>query len=105
MLVREQPPVGDIPAGARRDKNRETSSAKGLAERWFFSPLPFVILQKGSAIMNKLAKSVRFVMLGCVLAVAPVSVVEAAPKKSFKVAWSIYVGWMPWGYAADTGIV
>ena len=30
---------------------------------------------------------------------------HAAPKKSFKVAWSIYVGWMPWGYAADTGIV
>lgn len=30
---------------------------------------------------------------------------EAAPKKDFKVAWSIYVGWMPWGYAKDTGIV
>lgn len=30
---------------------------------------------------------------------------EAAPKKQFKVGWSIYVGWMPWGYAADTGIV
>jgi len=29
----------------------------------------------------------------------------AAPKKDFKVAWSIYVGWMPWGYAADHGIV
>jgi NitT/TauT family transport system substrate-binding protein len=29
----------------------------------------------------------------------------AAPKKDFKVAWSIYVGWMPWGYAADSGIV
>ncbi len=30
---------------------------------------------------------------------------DAAPKTSFKVAWSIYVGWMPWGLAADTGIV
>jgi len=30
---------------------------------------------------------------------------DAAPKKDFKVGWSIYVGWMPWGYAADTGIV
>ncbi len=30
---------------------------------------------------------------------------EAQEKKDFKVAWSIYVGWMPWGYAADTGIV
>src|SRR5947209_18843174 len=34
-----------------------------------------------------------------------VSGVAAEPKKSFKVAWSIYVGWMPWGYAADAGIV
>jgi NitT/TauT family transport system substrate-binding protein len=30
---------------------------------------------------------------------------QAAEKKDFKVAWSIYVGWMPWGYASDTGIV
>lgn len=30
---------------------------------------------------------------------------HGAEKKNFKVAWSIYVGWMPWGYAADTGIV
>jgi NitT/TauT family transport system substrate-binding protein len=29
----------------------------------------------------------------------------AKEKKDFKVAWSIYVGWMPWGYAADSGIV
>ena len=29
----------------------------------------------------------------------------AAEKKDFKVAWSIYVGWMPWGFAADSGIV
>ncbi len=34
-----------------------------------------------------------------------VSTAQAAEKKDFKVAWSIYVGWMPWGYAADTGIV
>lgn len=29
----------------------------------------------------------------------------AEAKKDFKVAWSIYVGWMPWGYAMDHGIV
>lgn len=29
----------------------------------------------------------------------------AQEKTDFKVAWSIYVGWMPWGYAADEGIV
>ncbi len=29
----------------------------------------------------------------------------AEPKKEFSIAWTIYVGWMPWPYAADTGIV
>jgi NitT/TauT family transport system substrate-binding protein len=31
--------------------------------------------------------------------------VWAAPKKEFNVAWTIYVGWMPWPYAAESGIV
>ena len=39
------------------------------------------------------------------LALFTTAPVQAAPKKEFKVAWSIYVGWMPWGYAADHGIV
>lgn len=26
-------------------------------------------------------------------------------KDSFKICWSIYVGWMPWGYGAEEGIV
>ena len=30
---------------------------------------------------------------------------SAFARDSFKVAWSIYVGWMPWGYAADQGVV
>ena len=29
----------------------------------------------------------------------------AQQKSDFNVGWSIYVGWMPWGYAEDTGIV
>ena len=29
----------------------------------------------------------------------------AAEKKSFKIAWSIYVGWMPWPYAQESGIL
>ncbi len=29
----------------------------------------------------------------------------AAKKKEFNIAWSIYVGWMPWAYAAEHGIV
>ena len=29
----------------------------------------------------------------------------AGEKKDFKVCWSIYVGWMPWGYIQDSGIM
>ncbi|MBR1222517.1 ABC transporter substrate-binding protein [Bradyrhizobium sp. U87765 SZCCT0131] len=48
---------------------------------------------------------VRTFIAASAVAIAFVAPAEAAPKKDFKVAWSIYVGWMPWGYAADTGIV
>src|SRR5262245_43737197 len=37
------------------------------------------------------------------LAFAPLA--SAAEKTSFKVAWSIYVGWMPWDYAKQSGIL
>ena len=30
---------------------------------------------------------------------------HAAEKTSFNVAWSIYVGWMPWDYADRSGIL
>jgi NitT/TauT family transport system substrate-binding protein len=39
------------------------------------------------------------------LAAGTTSFAHAQEKAEFKVGWSIYVGWMPWGYAADTGIV
>lgn len=29
----------------------------------------------------------------------------ASARDSFKICWSIYVGWMPWAYGADKGIV
>ncbi len=35
-------------------------------------------------------------------AVAPIAAQE---KTEFKLAWSIYVGWMPWGYLEDSGIM
>jgi NitT/TauT family transport system substrate-binding protein len=30
---------------------------------------------------------------------------NAAPKTHFKVCWSIYAGWMPWGYLQDSGLM
>ena len=43
-----------------------------------------------------------------VLLVLPMFLLVTAPamaKDSFKVAWTIYVGWMPWDYANNAGIV
>ena len=47
-------------------------------------------------------------IVGLTLALALVAVQSpavAAEKKTFRIAWSIYAGWMPWGYAADSGIM
>jgi len=37
--------------------------------------------------------------------VLPSFAAQAEAKKDFKICWSIYVGWMPWGYVADSGIM
>ncbi len=44
------------------------------------------------------------------LAASVIALTAAAPalaqeKTDFRVAWSIYVGWMPWGYLEDSGIM
>mgnify|MGYP000213897942 CR=1 FL=1 len=51
---------------------------------------------------KKAGRSLSLLLLGAVLITQPVS---AAEKTSFKVAWSIYVGWMPWDYANQSGIL
>jgi NitT/TauT family transport system substrate-binding protein len=54
--------------------------------------------------MRKTSFLRTFIVAGSLLAVT-LGGAAAETKKSFKVGWSIYVGWMPWGYAADAGIV
>jgi len=54
--------------------------------------------------MRKPSLIYSLIIAGSIVALSAAGA-SAAPKKNFKVAWSIYVGWMPWGYAADTGIV
>src|SRR6186713_1524767 len=44
-------------------------------------------------------------LIACVATAATQSASAADAKKSFKVAWSIYVGWMPWDYANQSGIL
>ncbi|RAX37279.1 putative urea ABC transporter substrate-binding protein [Rhizobium tropici] len=55
--------------------------------------------------MQTFSKILSVTALSISLTLGLGSVASAAPKTSFKVAWSIYVGWMPWGYASDHGIV
>lgn len=40
-----------------------------------------------------------------VLALASPMAAQAEEKTDFSVCWSIYVGWMPWGYIEDSGIM
>jgi NitT/TauT family transport system substrate-binding protein len=46
-----------------------------------------------------------FIAAAVAVAACLVSTANAAVKKEFNVAWTIYVGWMPWPYAAEAGIV
>jgi NitT/TauT family transport system substrate-binding protein len=54
--------------------------------------------------MRTLFKLTTVALMAAGLFVAS-TVAEAAPKKDFKIAWSIYVGWMPWAYADTSGIL
>jgi NitT/TauT family transport system substrate-binding protein len=54
--------------------------------------------------MNIMKRLVSTLALAALLA-GGTTLAEAQQKTDFKVAWSIYVGWMPWGWAADNGIV
>src|ERR1700675_793303 len=50
-------------------------------------------------------KNMRAVMILLILAAGTVPPASAAERTSFNVAWSIYVGWMPWDYADQSGIL
>jgi NitT/TauT family transport system substrate-binding protein len=52
---------------------------------------------------SRLAAAAAALTLGLSLAFAAPA--QAAPKKDFKVCWTIYAGWMPWDYAARSGIM
>ncbi|HVJ52676.1 MAG TPA: putative urea ABC transporter substrate-binding protein [Aliidongia sp.] len=44
-------------------------------------------------------------LLALALVLATPFSAQAAPRQSFKLAWSIYAGWMPWPYADESGIL
>ena len=55
-----------------------------------------------------LMRKLRLFAVAALLSVLSVSAATpsfAAGRKDFKVCWTIYAGWMPWGYAKTQGIV
>ena len=46
-----------------------------------------------------------FALAVVALCAAGFSPAQAEEKTKFRIAWSIYVGWMPWGHLADSGIM
>ncbi|MEM1345853.1 MAG: putative urea ABC transporter substrate-binding protein, partial [Pseudomonadota bacterium] len=52
--------------------------------------------------MTRLANIMGAALLAALAAQTPTT---AAEKTDFRIAWSIYVGWMPWGYMAESGIM
>ncbi len=51
-------------------------------------------------------RQLKFTLLSaCVLLSAAAAPAWAADKPKYKLAWTIYAGWMPWTYAVDKGIV
>jgi NitT/TauT family transport system substrate-binding protein len=55
--------------------------------------------------MNRTKSLLSIFAAAVMLAASFVAPAQAAAKKEFSIAWSIYVGWMPWAYAAEAGIV
>ncbi|HEY2136497.1 MAG TPA: putative urea ABC transporter substrate-binding protein [Xanthobacteraceae bacterium] len=55
--------------------------------------------------MRQFTRVVTGILAASFIAAGFGSPAGAAPKKEFNIAWTIYVGWMPWPYAVDAGIV
>ncbi len=47
----------------------------------------------------------RSLLFAALLATTAAPTAFAQERSEFRVAWSIYVGWMPWGYLEDSGIM
>src|SRR5215475_90710 len=55
--------------------------------------------------MTSFSQSLIGLLTAVTLTASVGATAQAAPKKDFDIAWTIYVGWMPWPYAAEAGIV
>lgn len=60
---------------------------------------------KEKAALSSFKNCLKYIamIIACTLLINSANASEK--KASFTIAWSIYAGWMPWGYAGDKGIV
>lgn len=56
-------------------------------------------------INKKSALSLLTIIIAVCTAMMTAAPATALDKPTYKICWSIYAGWMPWGYAEDVGIV
>ncbi len=54
--------------------------------------------------LKSIRKQIMLAVTAAALAFVPLSA-QAETRDSFRICWSIYVGWMPWGYIQDSGIM
>jgi NitT/TauT family transport system substrate-binding protein len=83
---------GHIGVGTRIALNPQLAPALSQPRRFSMRTLFSRLLTTASLLLLTLSMSVS----------APAA---AAEKTDFQVAWSIYVGWMPWDYAEQSGIL
>ncbi len=55
--------------------------------------------------LKRLFTTSAVLLMACSVLAAPAAQAATQEKTSFRIAWSIYVGWMPWDYAAQSGIL
>src|SRR5215470_3016549 len=86
-------------------KARETSIA-GLASMCLANPRsPRIPMDSEDCPMKPVSRLLPVFVAATLIAPGFCPAAHAVAKKEFNIAWTIYVGWMPWPYAAEAGIV
>ena len=62
-------------------------------------------MKKSVPFARRFKQVVSGVMIALAASVATVPAVQAKEKDSFKLAWSIYAGWIPWKYIDESGLM
>src|SRR5580698_9425972 len=96
--------AGGPTSGARRDKSPGDLSGRAWQATWVYLPVRGHQTDEELE-MLKSRSLLTAVAAACLLATSSMSPALAEKKTEFNIAWTIYVGWMPWPYAAESGIV